>query len=106
MKLPKFTFRATFRTVTLVALFGIVGGLLAVTTVFFSLLKGLPDVSSLKAFRPSHATQVYPAEKRIIAEFTPERQYPVEFKKTPQHVIHVFLAAEDSGFYRHKGIDF
>lgn len=106
MKLPKITFRATFRSVTLVALFGIVGGLLAVTTVFFSLLKGLPDVSSLKAFRHSHATQVYSTDKKLIAEFTTERRYPVDFDKIPKHVIHAFLAAEDSGFYRHKGIDF
>ncbi len=105
-KFPKFTFRATFRTVSLVAFFGILGGLLAVTSVFFSLLKGLPDVASLKAFRHSHATQVYSVDKKLIAEFTTERRYPVEFEKIPKHVIQAFLAAEDSGFYRHKGIDF
>ncbi len=106
MKLPRLTFRATFRTVSLVALFGIGGGLLAVTTVFFSLLKGLPDVASLKVYRHSHATEVYSADGHKIAEFTTERRYPVVFEKIPQHVIQAFLAAEDSGFYRHKGIDF
>ncbi len=105
-KRPHFTFKATFRTVSLVALFGILGGLLAVTTVFFSLLKGLPDVASLKAFRHSHATEVYSIDGKKIGEFTTERRYPVAFEKIPKHVLQAFVAAEDSGFYHHKGIDF
>ena len=89
------------------------GALFIVLTVAISgflvlqnLIKDLPDVTKLKTFIHSEATEVYGEGNRKIGEFTTERRYPVVFETIPKQVIQAFLAAEDSSFYEHKGIDY
>ena len=41
-----------------------------------------------------------------MAEVFDEMRYPVSFDEIPQIVKDAFLAAEDSNFYNHAGIDF
>ena len=81
-------------------------GLLSVVLLFIYVsLKGLPDVSSLKEFKHAHATEVFSSDGVKIGEFTKQRRYPIVFDKVPKHIILAFLAAEDSRFYEHKGVD-
>ncbi len=82
------------------------GGILAGFLFLFSLWHGLPDVNSLKNFRHSNSTEVYSADGAKIGEYTLERRYPVRFEDIPRHVAGAFIAAEDSNFYQHGGIDF
>lgn len=103
---PQNLMRGLFRTVSVVALFAVLTVVISGGLFFFSLIKDLPDVTKLKEFRHSHATQVFDADGRRIGEFTTERRYPVQFEAIPKHVIRAFLAAEDSKFYEHKGIDY
>ncbi|MEZ4751865.1 MAG: biosynthetic peptidoglycan transglycosylase [Bdellovibrionota bacterium] len=42
----------------------------------------------------------------MIGEYTVERRYPVKFDEIPINVKRAFIAAEDSNFYEHGGIDF
>ncbi len=79
------------------ALLGLVG--------LYWMTSSLPPVSQLKSFQHDHATEVFSDDGRKIGEFTTERRYPVQYSKIPKHVIQAFLAAEDSHFFSHQGVD-
>lgn len=102
---PENLVRGAFKTVSVMVVAGILVVLAIGLLFFFQITRGLPDVAKLKDFHHSHATEVYSDDGRKIGEFTTERRYPVQFEQIPKHVIHAFLAAEDSHFYEHKGID-
>src|SRR5262249_44035323 len=98
--------KSFFRGLSIVLLGSVVASLLIITSVLWYLSKGLPDVKTLKTYRHSHATEVFSDDGQKIGEFTTERRYPVRFEEIPKHVIQGFLAAEDSKFYEHHGIDY
>lgn len=93
----------TFTVAILVA--GVVG--LGVAGFFvYRIVSDLPEVSRLKEFQHPTATQVFSADGRLIGEFTTQRRYKVAYSDIPEHVKNAFVAAEDSNFYKHGGIDF
>src|SRR5690606_19644046 len=98
--------RSFFRSFSVVVFAAAAAGILAGFIFLFSLWQGLPDVATLKDFRHSHSTEVYSADGAKIGEYTVERRYPVKFEEIPLHVKRAFIAAEDSNFYEHGGIDF
>jgi penicillin-binding protein 1A len=73
---------------------------------YFYFARSLPQISSLKDYRPSIITTIYSDDNRKIAEFFKERRIVVPLKEMPQTLIHAFVAAEDARFYKHEGIDF
>lgn len=96
-------FLKTF-SVGIVAVGGL--GFLGVVGFLFLTLKGLPDVKQLKNYHHPHSTEVFSDDGVKIGEFMSERRYPVAFEDIPEHVKKAFIAAEDSNFYKHGGIDF
>lgn len=98
--------RGLFKTASVALFTGAIIGIVAVGLFLFLVTKDLPEVSSLKEFRHPMATIVYSDEGTKIGEFTNERRYAVNFDAIPKHVILAFIAAEDSHFYEHGGIDF
>jgi len=66
----------------------------------------LPDISSLKHYRPPATTVVYDRNGTPIAYWYRERRFPVPLAQMPPYLIQAFVAAEDARFYEHKGIDF
>ncbi len=73
---------------------------------YFYFTKDLPQISSLKDYRPSIITTVYSDDNRKIAEFFKERRIVVPLDKMPKMLTDAFVAAEDARFYKHEGIDF
>src|SRR5688572_30051949 len=105
MAMDKRILKGTFKTLSLFAL-GLmllmgIGG----TVFVVSILKELPDVTSLKSFKHTQASEVYSDDNVKIGEFTKQRRYAVAFESIPRHVVSAFIAAEDSHFYEHRGID-
>jgi len=90
-------------------LFGLVlilcGGV-ASLVVYYSISKDLPQITSLSDYHPSIITTVYSDDDRLIAEFFKERRIVLPLAEMPQMLIDAFVAAEDSRFYKHRGIDF
>ncbi|MGD9367311.1 MAG: PBP1A family penicillin-binding protein [Desulfobacteraceae bacterium] len=74
--------------------------------IFFHLSKGLPKISSLEDYHPSIITTVYSDDNQRIAEFYKERRIVVPLERIPEQLLQAFIAAEDSRFYKHHGIDF
>ncbi|NJL60350.1 MAG: penicillin-binding protein, partial [Desulfobacteraceae bacterium] len=65
----------------------------------------LPSIESLKNYRPPLVTTVYADDGRKIAEFAEEKRIVVPLSQLPKTLLQAFVAAEDSRFYIHKGID-
>lgn len=72
---------------------------------FRDALSDLPDIASLRAYRPPLVTTVWSRDGVLMAEFAEERRKVVEVESLPTHVVNAFLAAEDSKFFAHEGLD-
>lgn len=81
-------------------------GGVASLVVYYSISKDLPKISSLADYHPSVITTVYADDGRKIAEFFKERRIVLPLSEMPPILIDAFVAAEDSRFYKHRGIDF
>jgi len=65
----------------------------------------LPDVATLRAYRPPVLTTIWSRDGALMAEIAEERRKVVALSAVPPNVVHAFLAAEDSQFYAHEGLD-
>ena len=73
--------------------------------VFIRYSKDLPDYKQLKSYNPLITTRLYSYDGELIKEFSKENRIFVAIDIIPKHLIDAFIAAEDSNFYRHSGID-
>ena len=71
---------------------------------FLSLLD-LPDISSLKSYKPLESSVVYSSDGMVLAEYFVERRIFIPDYKIPPMVKQAFIAIEDQRFYSHPGID-
>ncbi len=88
-----------------ISLLGVVAGTAGIAGIFFYLSEDLPKISSLADYRPPVVTTVYSDDNRKIAEFYRERRIVTPLSEIPKMLTEAFIAAEDSRFYKHKGID-
>jgi penicillin-binding protein 1A len=73
--------------------------------VFKRYSENLPDYEQLKSYNPMITTRLYAADGSLISEFSKEKRIFVPIDTIPKNLINAFLAAEDSNFYQHSGID-
>ncbi len=66
----------------------------------------LPKVDRLADYKPPIVTQVFGDNGILVGEFFLERRKVIEVNKLPRRLIQAFVAAEDSNFYQHKGLDY
>ena len=81
-------------------------GAVVVLTAYDELTATLPPIDRLLDYDPPVATRVYAADGSLIEEFFRERRYRVPIANIPPLVRNAFLAAEDSDFFAHRGVDF
>jgi penicillin-binding protein 1A len=72
---------------------------------YLYLNQDLPQINSLQDYRPATVTHVFSDDGRKIGEFYKERRIVIPLSDMPQNLINAFLAAEDSRFREHPGID-
>lgn len=70
------------------------------------LSRSAPDMTALEDYRPALITTVAAEDGRLIAEYAREHRVFLPVEAVPEHVINAFLAAEDSNFYAHRGVDY
>lgn len=66
----------------------------------------LPRIDRLADYKPPIVSQVFGEDGSLVGEFYLERRIVVPVDKIPRKLIQAFVAAEDSNFYHHKGIDY
>jgi penicillin-binding protein 1A len=101
------SFRALAVRFLLIAFALAASAAVALGVLFFrEIRKDLPPVEQLAGYRPAVASQVYAAGGELVGEFFLEKRYLVPLDRIPPVVRQAFVAAEDSNFYTHRGIDF
>ncbi len=78
---------------------------IAVFAFYLQIDQSLPSGEALKSYHPPLVSSVYSADGELIGEFFVERRYLVPLRDLPPHLIKAFVAAEDSRFYEHGGVD-
>jgi penicillin-binding protein 1A len=96
----------TFFKVLMWGLFGVV---------FFSLCTGayfwyvwssnLPYIGSVKEYRPPIITEIFSDDGKVIGRLWEEKRTVISLDQMPKHLIQAFVAAEDSRFFEHEGVD-
>ena len=94
----------------LLALIGIpalavVAGLLALGLAALLANDRLPTLEALTDYRPKIPLRVYTADGALIGEFGEERRSYVRIEDVPPVMRNAVLAAEDSRFFEHAGVD-
>ncbi|MFT4196987.1 MAG: transglycosylase domain-containing protein, partial [Pseudoxanthomonas sp.] len=73
--------------------------------VYHRLTANLPPIESLREVKLQEPMYVYTRDGKLIGLFGEIRRYPVAIAEVPLQVRQAFVAAEDSSFYRHGGVD-
>lgn len=73
---------------------------------YLFLAPGLPDVETLRDVRLQTPMRVYSRDGELIGQFGEQKRNPLRYEQIPERFVQALLAAEDDGFFRHRGIDF
>jgi penicillin-binding protein 1A len=65
----------------------------------------LPYIGTLKNYQPPLITEIYSDSGEVIGRLWEEKRILVSLDQLPEHLIQAFIAAEDSRFYQHEGVD-
>lgn len=82
--------------------------LLVIGGAFFALNQykpNLPDVHELREVRFQIPLRIFSADGKLMAEYGEQRRTPISYAEIPDAMRLAILAAEDSRFYEHFGID-
>jgi penicillin-binding protein 1A len=80
-------------------------GSLSVFMLYLYIEKDLPQITSVDDYQPSIPSIIYDRHGNKLKEMGSENRAIVDIEDVPRKVINSFLAAEDSNFYHHIGID-
>ncbi len=91
----------------LLLLCGLTSGLIgSMAGLYLVYSKDLPSIPDLRAYRPKTVSTFFAEDGSVIGLFYKEKRFPIDIGTLPDHVIQAFLAAEDSRFFSHSGLDF
>ena len=83
-----------------------VAGVVVAALFYALILRDLPEIYSLRDYRPNLITRVLARDGQQIATFARERRIVVPIEEIPEHLVHAFIASEDAAFYDHEGLDY
>lgn len=75
------------------------------TFYYYVLVDEIPSIAALKDYRPSIASRVYADNNELVDEFFAEDRKLIKVSELPKRVIMAFVAAEDTRFFQHQGLD-
>ena len=97
-----FTYISRFIMLTLTA---IMLGILSIIIALWYWGRDLPDSSVLKTYEPAISSRVYAGDGNLIAQYAKQRRIFMPIESIPDRLTNAFIAAEDSNFYNHIGVD-
>ena len=83
----------------------VVSFVLLVAGMVFYIVNDIPSVLVLKHLENKPVSRVYDINDRLTYLFVPDNRIFVSYTRIPQHVKDAFVAAEDSEFFKHGGVD-
>ena len=96
----------TSRVIAWFLLTGLSVAIIVASAFYLYLRPSLPPVQQLLDIKLQTPLRVYSQDNRLIAEFGEKRRAPITIEQIPTIQLQAFLAAEDSRFYDHFGVDF
>ena len=84
---------------------GCLGAGIALSGMALYILPNLPTPETLKDVQLQTPLRVFTKDGKLISEFGEKRRIPLEFDEIPEPFIQAILAAEDTNFFSHKGVD-
>lgn len=79
---------------------------LIVLGIYLFIVPNLPSVDALKDVRFQVPLRVYSRDMKLMAEFGEKKRTPMEYEEFPDLMVKAVLAAEDSRFFEHPGVDY
>ena len=64
-----------------------------------------PPVAELREVRLSQPLQILSSDGKLISQIGTIKRQPIDYQEIPSHLIYALLAAEDSRFFDHFGVD-
>lgn len=81
-------------------------GIVLAFYITFIIIPDLPKTDSLKDIQYQIPLSVYSTDNKLIARFGEKKRIPIHYDGIPKIQIDAFLAAEDSRFFTHSGVDY
>jgi len=96
------------RIALLVGALGAVAGVLGLVGMFvyYGSDARLPNVETLRDYRPKQVTRLLDRNGAVIAELGPEKRTFVPYAEIPKILIDAVVAAEDADYWHHPGFDY
>jgi penicillin-binding protein, 1A family len=82
-----------------------VGAVMCAALAFWFYSRDLPGFRNITDYKPPLVTTVLSRDGKVLGYFYKEKRFLVRLQDMPAYLPKAFLAAEDSGFYKHDGID-
>ena len=74
--------------------------------IYYKFSRNLPDIRTLKSYKPSLITKIYSDSDELISEFYVEKRILVPLVRIPPYLKNATIAVEDANFFKHGGLDF
>lgn len=88
------------------ALYVLGGSFICALGLYIYLVMHLPSMRKVTDYRPALSSQVFSSDLERIGEFYKQRRHLTPLDDIPVMVRQAFIAAEDSRFFDHSGIDY
>ena len=92
----------------LLVLLGVVGavtGVAGLVGLYYWASSDLPSFRKITDYRPPLVTTIYTRDNTVLGYLYSEKRFLVTLSEMPDYLPKAFLAAEDSTFYQHEGVD-
>ncbi|MBJ7538082.1 penicillin-binding protein 1A [Marinomonas transparens] len=73
--------------------------------IYYNVKDKIPTVAELKDIELRIPLRIYTADNKLIGEFGEQRRTPINYAEIPPNLENAILAAEDTNFYHHPGVD-
>lgn len=94
-----------FKILFVLLILGLLAGAGAGLGLYYWAENDLPNFTKITDYSPPLATTVRARDGRVVGYFYKEKRFLIPLSMMGPHTVKAFLAAEDSGFYQHEGVD-
>jgi len=98
--------RRVLRYIVVLGLLGLLAAAIGVGVLYRMFTADLPNIVTLKDYRPRIVSEVLSEDGNVIGEFFIEKRELVPMERVPKVLRDAMIASEDANFYRHEGLDF